>query len=188
MTVTRTAGIAAVLCAVALTGCQSSRFGALSPRGGQPEPLPATPSGVVVQSQLPAPATPQATNDPSQFPDAPQSPDVASLDPNAASGGQASPPAGAPSLSQNALVGSWNVNTGGTSCQMFLTLTSYGGGSRGGTRGCPGNLADLRIWKVSGSQLVLSDPDGTQIATLYSSGNERFDGQTSTGARISLSR
>ena len=50
------------------------------------------------------------------------------------------------------------------------------------------NLADLRIWKVAGSQLVLSDPDGTQIATLYSSGNERFDGQTSTGTRISLSR
>ena len=49
---------------------------------------------------------------------------------------------------------------------MFLTLTSYGGGSRGGTRGCPGNLADLRIWKVAGSQLVLSDPDGTQIAFL----------------------
>ena len=91
-------------------------------------------------------------------------------------------------LSQNALVGSWNVNAGGTSCQMFLTLTSYGGGSRGGTRGCPGNLADLRIWKVAGSQLVLSDPDGTQIATLYSSGNERFDGQTSTGTRISLTR
>ena len=185
MTVLRIAGVAAVLCAVALTGCQSSRFGALSPRGGQPEPLPATPSGVVQQSQLPPPATP---TDSSQFPDAPTSPDMASLDPNATDGGQASPPAGAPSLSQNSLVGSWNVNAGGTSCQMFLTLTSYGGGSRGGTRGCPGNLADLRIWKVAGSQLVLSDPDGTQIATLYSSGNERFDGQTSTGTRISLSR
>ena len=184
----RTAGIAVVLCAVALTGCQSSRFGALSPRGSQPEPLPATPSGVVVQSQLPPPATPQPTGNTSQFPDAPDSPNMASLDPNAAGGGQATPPAGAPTPSQNALVGSWNVNAGGTSCQMFLTLTSYGGGSRGGTRGCPGNLADLRIWKVAGSQLVLSDPDGTQIATLYSSGNERFDGQTSTGTRISLSR
>ncbi len=185
MTVLRTAGIATVLCAVALAGCQSSRFSGMSSRSSQPDPLPATPSGVVVQSQLPPPATPQPTGDPSQFPDAPQTP--GGLD-GMNDGSQQVASASAAPISQSSLVGSWNVNVGGSRCQMFLTLTSYGGGSRGGTRGCPGNLADLRIWKVAGSQLVLSDPDGTQIATLYSSGGSGFSGQTTTGAAISLSR
>lgn len=187
MTVMRTAGIATLLCAVALSGCQSSRFGALSSRGLQAEPLPATPSGVVVQSQLPPPATPQPTGNASQFPDAPQTP---GLDPNAAGDPTqlAAAAAGAPPISQNALVGSWNVNAGGARCQMFLTLTAFGGGSRGGTRGCPGDLANLRIWKVDGSQLILSDPEGAQIATLFSSGGTQYNGQTADGTPVSLTR
>ncbi len=171
------------ICALGLSACQSERLGRLNT---QPAPLTPAPVAPVTQGQLPPPSQPQA-NDPSQFPVAPGTEtgetEVAATDLTQ----PAQPPAGAQPLTKNAMVGSWTTTSGGTSCQMFLTLTSYGGGSRGGTRGCPGNLADLRIWKVAGSQLVLSDPDGTQIATLYSSGGSGFSGQTTTGAAISLS-
>ncbi|RUV25340.1 hypothetical protein EOD29_35395, partial [Mesorhizobium sp. M1A.T.Ca.IN.004.03.1.1] len=40
-------------------------------------------------------------------------------------------------ITKESMVGSWRVNG---SCDMFLTLTNLGSGSRGGTRGCVGEL------------------------------------------------
>ena len=96
--------------------------------------------------------------------------------------------ANAPDITKNALVGSWNVSSAGTNCQMFLTLTKYGSVSRGGTRGCVGDLTKLRGWDVVGKQVVLYDDTGNTVASLYSSGNSQFSGQTANGIPVALSR
>lgn len=174
MAFAKSALMSIVLCSTALAGCQSSRMGSF---GGQPEPLPAAPSGTVMSGQLPPPAAPGT------FPDAPQSPQVAALPP-----APATPPANAPAVTKNSLLGSWNTSVGGSSCQVFLSLTKFGDASRGGSRGCSGDMQKMRSWDVRGSQVVLFDETGNQIAALYSSGANRFDGQTTSGQSVSLSR
>lgn len=119
-----------------------------------------------------------------QFPDAPQQlggQQMAAIDPGAQSGA-------AIELSKNSLLGSWNVSSGGAPCQMYLTLTKYGDSSRGGTRGCSNELANMRAWDLSGNQVLIFDDSGNTIARLYPSGQERFDGQTTGGSPVSLSR
>lgn len=176
----KTAGTLAVsFLALALAGCQSDRFNPLPSRA--PQPLSPAPSGTVSQSQLPPPSQPAGVND---FPAAPgqeNGTQMAAVDPNAAA-------ASAPEVSKNSLLGSWNVSSGGANCQMFLTLTKYGDSSRGGTRGCTNELANMRAWDVAGNQVLIFDDGGNTIARLHSSGSERFDGQTSGGAPVSLSR
>ncbi|TIW71441.1 MAG: hypothetical protein E5V58_19220, partial [Mesorhizobium sp.] len=46
----------------------------------------------------------------------------------------------------------------------------------------------IKSWNVAGKQLTLYDENGGTLAKLYSSGGEKFDGQTSTGLPISLTR
>lgn len=180
MQLSRTEGAFAVsLLALALVGCQSDRFGSLPTRS--PQPLQPAPAGNVMQSQLPPPSQPTGVND---FPVAPgqeNGPQMAAIDPQAAA-------TSAPEVSKNGLLGSWNVASGGTNCQMFLTLTEYGDSSRGGTRGCSNELANMRAWDVSGNRVLIFDDGGNVIAQLYSSGNERLDGQTTGGASVTLSR
>ena len=159
--------------ALAVAGCQSERFGPSNPAPLRPAPLPP-----VQQSQLPAPG---ATTDPSAFPEAPgQTVEQAALDPSIA--------AAAPVITKNTVVGSWKATSAGATCQMFMTLTKYGNASRGGTRGCSGDLANMRGWDVKGKQLVIYDDGGNSIAQLYSSGAQRFDGQTSSGQAVSVFR
>jgi hypothetical protein len=43
-------------------------------------------------------------------------------------------------------------------------------------------------WEVSGKQVLLKDRSGNQIGSVYKTADSRFDGQTSTGRAISLSR
>ena len=86
------------------------------------------------------------------------------------------------------MLGSWNTSVGGSNCQVFLSLTKFGNASRGGSRGCSGDMQKMRSWDVQGKQVVMFDETGTQLATLYASGGNRFDGQTSSGQSISLSR
>ncbi|MBX3596487.1 MAG: protease inhibitor Inh/omp19 family protein [Rhizobiaceae bacterium] len=174
MTFAKSAIIAVVLGSTALAGCQSSR---MSSMGGQPEPLPAAPSGTVTSGQLPPPAAPGG------FPEAPQNPQVAAVTP-----GPATPPANAPDVTKNSMLGSWNTSVGGSSCQVFLSLTKFGNASRGGSRGCTGDMQRMRSWDVQGKQVVMFDEGGNQIASVYASGANRFDGQTSSGQSVSLSR
>ena len=165
------------LLALALSGCQSDRLNPVPAR--TPQPLPAAPSGTITGTQLPPPSEPTGVG---QFPTAPeQGGQMAAINP-------AAPAAGAAEINKNSLLGSWNVNSGGSSCQMFLTLTKYGNSSRGGTRGCSNELANMRAWELAGNQVVVYDEGGNTIARLYSSGAERLDGQTTSGAPVSLSR
>lgn len=164
-----------VLVAVGATACQGTRIPYLNTRNTAPEPLTPAPAGQVDAEEL-KPA--DGTTDPENFPDAPEQEkvdiEVAAVD--------------APDISKNGVVGSWKTATGGVNCQMFLTLTKYGENSRGGTRGCAGELQTMRGWNVAGKQLVLYDEAGSRIAILYSTGAERYDGQTTGGQAISLSR
>jgi hypothetical protein len=168
------AATAAVM-GLALAGCQRTAY---NDAIYSPRPLQAAPMGTVQSGQLP-----DATQNASQFPAAPTA---------AAGSGTAQQntqlASTAMEVTKESMVGSWKVNSGGKNCDMFLTLTNLGSGSRGGTRGCVGELTAMGSWEVSGKQVILKDRNGGTIGTLYKSADARFDGSTGSGQSISLSR
>ncbi len=174
MVFSRTGIVLAALAGLALSGCQSSRFSSVEER---PEPLPAAPSGQVNTTALPPPATP--TNA-SEFPAAPGTTDVAAA--------TAEPPANAPDLTPATVGGVWNVSVSGQSCKIATSQTKFGSGYRAGPLRCPAPVDGVKSWAVSGKQLSLYDENGGVAARLYSSGPEKFDGQTESGVPISFSR
>ncbi|MBB3563778.1 hypothetical protein FHX06_005127 [Rhizobium sp. BK512] len=156
--------------ALALAGCQRTSYDYSS--NSAPPPLTAQPVPSVQGGQLPPPA--------GQFPAAPTSTaPMAGVQPGGAA------PATSLDVTKESMVGSWRVN--GT-CDMFLTLTNLGSGSRGGTRGCVGELTAMGSWEVSGKQVLLKDRSGNQIGSVYKVADNSFNGQTSTGQPITLSR
>ena len=159
-----------------LSGCASDRMDTVD-TSLSPQPLEAAPVGTVEAGQLPEPTT-----DTAQFPTKPTvDTQVASLPTDQA-------PATALDIKKETMVGSWKVNSGGASCQMFLTLTNLGSGSRGGTRGCGNELALMNSWEVAGKQVLVKDRDGNVIARFSKSAETRFDGQSNTGTALSLTR
>lgn len=164
------------LFALALAGCTSERFSPMATRA--PEPLTPAPSGSVTANQLPPPS---AATGPSEFPEAPgQDTQMAALDPEAG--------AGAPDISAGAVAGVWSVTVGGQNCRVATPQTKFGQGYRAGPLRCPAPMDLVKSWNVEGKQLAFYDDGGGVLARLYSSGEGRFDGQTSTGLPISLSR
>lgn len=169
--------LVAVAVAAVLGGCQRTSFGGLNTQQ-QPAPLMPAPVGGVQSGQLAPPTTPQ----PGAFPAAPTTPDqtaapqIAAANPNA------------PELTREALIGRWSAGTGGSTCDVFLSLTKWTGGYRAASRGCVGDAAAIAAWDVQGKQVILADSSGNQIARLYQSANERYDGSTSSGQSISFSR
>lgn len=170
---------AIALVALAAAGCQSDRLGSLNSR---PAPLNPAPSGTVSAQPLPPPSP----ADPSAFPPPPGAtdPSVAAIDPAT----PPAPPANAAVVTKEALVGAWRVNAGGGSCQMMLSLTKQSADFRAASLRCPGDAAGVAAWNVAGQQVVLKDNTGNTVARLYSSGPERYDGQTVSGQTISFSR
>lgn len=180
----RAAILTASMLALAVAGCQSDRFsggGGSAMQTRQPEPITAAPSGSVQSSQLPPPSGPMS---PSDFPQVPTEggQDVASLE----NGGAA--PANAPDVSAGSVAGVWNVSVSGQSCRVATPQTKYGQGYRAGPLHCPTPLDGVKSWQVEGKQLAFYDEGGQVVAKLYSSGDSRFDGQTSSGQPVSLSR
>ncbi len=178
MKFSRTGLAAASLAVLLASGCSSTRFSNMD--SAQPAPLPAAPSGTVSSSQLPPPAAPGSA-DSSAFPSAPGS-QVASLPPDGTA------PASAQDLTPSTVAGVWNVNVSGQSCKVATPQTKFGQGFRAGPLRCPAPVDGVKSWNVAGKQLTLYDQDGGTLARLYSSGNGRFDGQTSSGQPISLTR
>ncbi|HRP79070.1 MAG TPA: protease inhibitor Inh/omp19 family protein [Aquamicrobium sp.] len=179
----RTGGIvvATSLMALALAGCQSDRFSRID---SGPAPLSPAPAGTVTAGQLPPPVQPGTTN-PSQFPEAPgtaggeqpaDGQQIASLEQNAAD------------ITAGGVAGVWNASVSGQSCRIATPQTRFGQGFRAGPLRCPSPLDGVKSWNVSGKQLALYDESGNVLARLYSSGGSRFDGQTSSGQPVSLSR
>jgi hypothetical protein len=100
---------------------------------------------------------------------------VASADPAPA-------PGGAGGLGRTDLLGGWTIASGGDSCQLFMTLTSWTGGYRASTRGCSnGILKSISAWNLDGKQVILAGTGGAPVARLSSSGNNRFDGHAEGG-------
>lgn len=167
------AATAVVLFAVA--GCQSERIA--PPLETRPLPLPAAPVGNVTASQLPPPA-------PSAFPETPPpapSTQVAALDPNAGSASSAP-------VTEGGVAGVWNVSVGGQSCRVATPRTKFGQGYRAAPLRCPAPLDGVKSWAVQGNQMILYNESGSQVASLSSSGPEKFNGTTSSGSPVSLSR
>lgn len=160
-----------------LAGCQRTSYSSMNAANSALPPLQAQPVPSVQSGQLPPPGA----VDPSQFPAAPQT--TAALDPAAAGA-----PTAALDVTKESMVGNWRVQSAGTSCDMFLTLTNLGSGSRGGTRGCAGELTAMGSWEVSGKQVVLKDRNGNTLGSLYKTAEARFDGSTASGQPVSLSR
>jgi len=94
----------------------------------------------------------------------------------------------APEVTLDSMVGRWTISTGGNSCDVFLALTKWTGGYRAASRGCTNQAALISAWDVQGKQVLLSDSDGNQFATLYKTGVTQFSGSTSVGQAVSLSR
>lgn len=169
-----------LMIALALAGCQRTSMSGIDT---QPTaPLQAQPVGAVSSTQLPDPTT--STSGGSQFPAAPTT-DTAMATPGAAAPGAA---AGGLEVKKETMVGNWRVSNGPTTCDMFLTLTNLGSGSRGGTRGCAGELTQMGSWEVAGNQVILKDRSGNPLARLSRTGDTRFEGSTSGGQPLSLSR
>jgi hypothetical protein len=166
-------GVAILL---ALAGCQRTSYNSMDNGNSALPPLQAQPVPSVQSGQLPPPGG--AT--PGQFPAAPAN--------TAAAGGMTAAPGAALDVTKESMVGNWRVQSAGSSCDMFLTLTNLGSGSRGGTRGCAGELTAMGSWEVAGKQVLLKDRNGNTIGSLYKTADARFDGSTSSGQPVSLSR
>ena len=177
MAFSRTGILLAAVAALAVSGCQSSRFSSVE---STPEPLPAAPSGTVTTGTLPPPAP----ANPAQFPAAPTPTAPAEV----AAATPAAPPANAPDLTPSTVGGVWTVAVSGQSCKIATSQTKYGQGFRAGPLRCPAPVDGVKSWNVAGKQLSLYDENGGVMARLYSSGPEKFDGQTESGVPISFSR
>jgi hypothetical protein len=162
---------------LSLAGCQRTAYNDVN-SGYSAPPLQAAPVSPVQSGQLTDP-----TANGSQFPAAP------SNTPNAAAAQQnTAMAASGMDVTKESMVGSWKVGNGGATCDMFLTLTNLGSGSRGGTRGCVGELTAMGSWEVSGKQVLLKDRNGTQVGAVYKTADNRFTGSTASGQPITLSR
>lgn len=176
----RSKGVAtALLLAMTLAGCTSARFGGFE-TARAPTPLNPAPTGVVTTDPLPPPATP-STSDPTRFPDAPTGPEVSTSDPTRVA-------ANAPDVTVGSVAGVWNASVSGQGCRIATPQTRFGQGFRAGPLRCPTPLDGVKSWNVEGKQLALYDENGQVLARLYSSGAERFDGQTSSGQPVALTR
>jgi len=178
MAFAKTGLVAVTLAALLAAGCSSTRFSSMN---DQPAPLQAAPSGSVSGSnKLPPPAPAGATPpaDPASFPTAPAGQNMASADPGA----------GAPDVTTGSVVGAWSASVSGQNCQLITSLTKLGSNNRAASRQCAAPINNVKSWNVSGKQLSLYDESGSAVATLYSAGAGKFNGQTSTGLPISLSR
>jgi len=192
---------AALVALLVAAGCSRS----VSPfENSGPSPLAPAPAGRVSVNQLPPPPPPPppqtASMDQMASKETPG--DTTDQDNDAANGSDASggdnggsdngatqvASVSSQPLSRNSVLGAYKVTTTGGNCQIILSLTKWSGGYRAASRGCPGKVADVSAWDVSGSQVVLKDNGGSTVASLNSSGGNRYEGQTTGGQQITLYR
>ncbi len=162
--------------AFALAGCGS--FGAIGlPWQRAAAPTPVSPAALppVESSNLPPVAGGQQQA--GTAPGAADNADTAPLaQPQVASNAPAS--SGSGTIGRTDLLGGWTITSGGDSCQLFMTLTSWTGGYRASTRGCNNDvLKSISAWNLQGKQVILAGQGGKPVAHLASSGTNRFDGQ-----------
>lgn len=186
--------LAPMALAVALAGCGSvGAIGIPMNRDRQaraPQDLTmAAPTQPVDQQALPPLGQPVTQQNPGGLPPAadPLAPGAA---PAAPSQQVAAAPQGGGDIGRTDLLGGWTVASGGDTCQLFMTLTTWTGGYRASTRGCSTpTLTAISSWKLNGNEVILSSGEGTPVARLTSQGGNRFAGSLEGGAgSISFSR
>lgn len=175
---------AVAVSALGLSACQSARLSGISARNSTvAEPLDAAPAGTVTGEQLPPPAAAEIKPaDSTAFPDAPGGGAAAENKPVEVAA------ASAPDVTPGAIAGVWNASVAGSSCKLATPQTKFGAGYRAGPLKCPEPIAGVKSWSAAGKQLVLYDQNGSPVARLYQSGAGRFDGQTTGGQPVSLTR
>ncbi len=197
---------ALLLAAVSFAGCNSSSNALSIDTRTPPQPLPSSPSGQVVTSTLDPisgelrqsgaydPNNPQTYQNQQQPLQDGQAPTVGGGTTNVGiapdgSTQTASLQNSAQPLTHEPLAGSWNVASDNPDCRIILAFTKWSGGYRAATRRCLSpEIGSITAWDVKGSQVILVDGQGNTVARLYSSGNDRYDGQTTGGKPISFSR
>jgi len=87
------------------------------------------------------------------------------------------------------LAGRWRLTAAaGGAC--FMTLGDAPGAAQGTIApegGCPGNFFTSRKWTFEHGMLIIRDHKGEALAQ-FAVGGDRLDGQTTSGAPMSLSR
>ncbi|MEM0907355.1 MAG: AprI/Inh family metalloprotease inhibitor [Pseudomonadota bacterium] len=163
--------LALVALGLGLSGCFSNK-----PRV---QALPPAQTAPVQTAELPPPAVPE--------PDAP-----ISDEPLPGETQVASVPAEASALEigRTDLLGGWAVSSGGDTCQLFMSLTTWTGGYRASTRGCNSpELSGISSWDLSGKTVTLKGGDGAApVASLVATDAQTFNGATSQGSAITVSR
>ncbi len=188
-----------VMGALVIAGCTrtSSPF-AVNTRT-PPQSLPSVPSGEVQTNQLdPIYQTDGQTtianpNDPyalqtNPTPTAPTTGGDVVTEPHSQTAALAAN-SGIQPLSRETLMGSWNVVSDNPACRAIFAFTKWDNGYRATTRSCTSpEISSITAWDVKGQEAVFVDQDGNTVARLYASGNDRFDGTTSSGLPVTLSR
>lgn len=165
----RTPHLVLLASALVVAGCVGQRQ--------QPPPIVAAPSQPVQRAELPPPPEAEAPVAEEALPEPQQ---VASLPDESQ----------ALEIGRGDLVGGWTVASGGDTCGLFMSLTTWTGGYRASTRGCSSpTLAGISAWDVSGNTVSLKGGDGASpIASLRATSATNFQGATADGAAITVSR
>lgn len=200
----RLSRLAPILFTAALAGCGS--FGAVGlgpmdqPKVADNDTLPPVAAAPIEKSALPPPGPTTAETLPAVPPGSSTLPPAAdaTLQPGAAAPAPAAPTtttvaapttAARAELGRTDLLGGWSLKSGGESCQLFMTLTSWTGGYRASTRGCQSaTLKGISAWSLSGSQVVLAGAGGAPVARLSPAGTNNFQGTSDSGQPVSFSR
>jgi hypothetical protein len=100
------------------------------------------------------------------------------------------PAVAAGSVPPSDLAGRWTLSSAGTtSCAM--TLGAVQGATEGTIApagGCPFNFFTSRKWTYSAAGLTIRDHNAQSLAQLTAAGPSRFEGKTTAGQDVALSR
>ena len=101
------------------------------------------------------------------------------------------PPRGSGGFSYETLGGSWQIGEahGDKVCELTLEpkkfISNYG--ARTGI-GCPEGLFGVSSWMLAGDEIRLMSPGGSVLAKLHPAGHGRWDGSTTAGLAIFMTR
>ena len=178
------------LAALALGACETSYSNPFSnpfgSRSSVPRPLPSAPTGSVGQSTLPPPSG--VTGDP-LTPLPGNETQVAAVDSSTAPAPMTAPAGDSATIGRTDLLGGWTVASASDTCQLFMSLTTWSGGYRATTRGCGSEtLQGVSAWNLEGQQVSLLNDSGSTVARLTAASKTQFNGQTTAGETVSVSR
>ncbi|RCL00777.1 MAG: Outer membrane lipoprotein [Candidatus Tokpelaia sp. JSC188] len=155
-----------------VVGCSSSYFSDNSVRTVSSVGIQTAPLGRVLQSNLPSL---ESCSDPLNV-----SEHTHNSDYDIASAGIELTPAD--------VAGVWKASIGGMKCWIATPQTRFGEGYRARPLHCPAGFSQIISWMIRGTDLMFFDNVGNTVATLYSPESVRFEGCTTTGTHVVLTR